>query len=78
MTFTEHAAIFPCVGDQLLCIIAVPELTQATGILIVVGGPQYRACGCWGWKNRSHPFNRQRRRLGPRQEPCPGEDRRSC
>jgi exosortase A-associated hydrolase 1 len=42
MTFTEHAAIFSCVGDQLLCIIAVPELPQATGILIVVGGPQYR------------------------------------
>ena len=42
MTFTEHAAIFPCVGDQLLGIVAAPELPQATGVLIVVGGPQYR------------------------------------
>jgi uncharacterized protein len=42
MTFTEHAAIFPCAGDQLLGIVAAPELPQATGVLIVVGGPQYR------------------------------------
>ena len=42
MTFTEHAAIFPCAGDQLLGIVATPELPQATGVLIVVGGPQYR------------------------------------
>jgi exosortase A-associated hydrolase 1 len=42
MTFTEHAAIFPCAGDQLFGIVAAPELPQATGVLIVVGGPQYR------------------------------------
>ena len=42
MTFTEHAVIFPCAGEQLLGIVAVPELPQATGVLIVVGGPQYR------------------------------------
>jgi uncharacterized protein len=42
MTFTEHAATFPCAGDQLLGIVAAPEQPQATGVLIVVGGPQYR------------------------------------
>lgn len=42
MMFTERAAIFPCAGDQLLGIVAAPKLPQATGVLIVVGGPQYR------------------------------------
>ena len=42
MTFTEHAVTFPCAGEQLLGIVAAPELPQATGVLIVVGGPQYR------------------------------------
>jgi uncharacterized protein len=42
MTFTEHAVTFPCTGEQLLGIVAAPELPQATGVLIVVGGPQYR------------------------------------
>lgn len=42
MNFAEYAATFPCVGDQLLGIVAAPELPHATGVLIVVGGPQYR------------------------------------
>lgn len=42
MTFTEHAVTFSCAGEQLLGIVAAPELPQATGVLIVVGGPQYR------------------------------------
>ena len=42
MTFTELAVTFPCAGERLLGIVAVPELPQATGVLIVVGGPQYR------------------------------------
>ena len=42
MTFAELAVTFPCAGERLLGIVAVPELPQATGVLIVVGGPQYR------------------------------------
>ena len=42
MSFTEHAFVFPCAGETLLGIVAVPERSQATGVLLVVGGPQYR------------------------------------
>jgi uncharacterized protein len=42
MTFTEHCVTFPCAGEQLLGIAAAPERPQKTGVLIVVGGPQYR------------------------------------
>jgi exosortase A-associated hydrolase 1 len=42
MTFTEHCVTFPCAGEQLLGIVAAPERPQKTGVLIVVGGPQYR------------------------------------
>lgn len=43
MNFTEQAIVFPCAGDELLGIVASPELPGKTGVLIVVGGPQYRA-----------------------------------
>lgn len=42
MNFSEQAFTFPCAGDELLGIVAVPEQPAATGVLIVVGGPQYR------------------------------------
>lgn len=42
MNFSEEAFIFPCVGDELLGIVAVPERPAATGVLVIVGGPQYR------------------------------------
>ncbi len=42
MNFSELAIVFPCAGDELLGIIALPELPSKTGVLIVVGGPQYR------------------------------------
>jgi exosortase A-associated hydrolase 1 len=42
MSFSEQALIFPCAGEKLLGIIAVPEQPGTTGVLIVVGGPQYR------------------------------------
>jgi exosortase A-associated hydrolase 1 len=43
MKFTEQAIVFPCAGDELLGIVAMPEQPSKTGVLIVVGGPQYRA-----------------------------------
>ncbi len=43
MNFTEQAFVFPCAGDELLGIVAMPEEPAKTGVLVVVGGPQYRA-----------------------------------
>lgn len=42
MTFTEQAFMFSCAGEKLLGISALPEFPRETGVLIVVGGPQYR------------------------------------
>jgi exosortase A-associated hydrolase 1 len=42
MNFTEQAVLFSCAGDQLLGIVAMPEQPGKTGVVIVVGGPQYR------------------------------------
>lgn len=42
MSFTEQAFVFPCAGEGLLGIVAKPECPQPTGVLMVVGGPQYR------------------------------------
>lgn len=42
MSVTEQAIIFPSAGNELLGIIASPEQPGSTGILVVVGGPQYR------------------------------------
>lgn len=43
MKFSEQAVVFPCAGEQLLGIIAQPDQAANTGVLIIVGGPQYRA-----------------------------------
>jgi len=44
MNCTESALVFDCRGDSLVGIIATPEQpTGSTGVVIVVGGPQYRA-----------------------------------
>jgi exosortase A-associated hydrolase 1 len=43
MTISEQAIVFPCAGEQLLGVIASPEKVGNTGVLIIVGGPQYRA-----------------------------------
>ena len=40
---TEQALTFECEGEQLVGIVAVPERAGPVGVLIVVGGPQYRA-----------------------------------
>ena len=42
MSFTEQAFVFPCAGERLLGIVTMPECPRATGVLLVVGGPQYR------------------------------------
>jgi exosortase A-associated hydrolase 1 len=42
MSFTEKAIIFDCAGEDLLGVLAVPELPGTIGVVIVVGGPQYR------------------------------------
>lgn len=42
MNFTEHALVFKCADDQLLGIVTLPEAPKKTGVLIIVGGPQYR------------------------------------
>ena len=46
MTYRETAIQFACEGETLLAIVSAPPGDQAlaeTGIVIVVGGPQYRA-----------------------------------
>lgn len=43
MKFTEEALIFPVAGERLLGIVAQPECPLGCGVLVVVGGPQYRA-----------------------------------
>lgn len=42
MNFDERVIDFSCAGDALLGICAVPEQARDVGVLIVVGGPQYR------------------------------------
>jgi exosortase A-associated hydrolase 1 len=42
MNYRETAVTFTCAGDELLGIVAAPETPGKTGIVIVVGGPQYR------------------------------------
>jgi exosortase A-associated hydrolase 1 len=42
MNYRETAVTFTCAGDELLGIVAAPETPGKTGVVIVVGGPQYR------------------------------------
>ena len=42
MNYTEEAALFACAGDKLLGILAKPATPAETGVIVVVGGPQYR------------------------------------
>lgn len=43
MSYVEHADVFECDGDQLVGITSMPEKpATSTGVLIIVGGPQYR------------------------------------
>jgi len=43
MTFTEETTLFGCAGDMLLGILARPANPENTAVVVVVGGPQYRA-----------------------------------
>ena len=43
MKFAEQAIVFPCAGNELLGIVTIPEQPEKNGVLVVVGGPQYRA-----------------------------------
>jgi exosortase A-associated hydrolase 1 len=43
MSYRERAFVFDCDGDYLVGIVAIPEaVSLETGVLVVVGGPQYR------------------------------------
>jgi uncharacterized protein len=42
MNFAEEVVIFPVAGEQLVGIVARPDLPVDHGVLIIVGGPQYR------------------------------------
>ena len=42
MNYTEETALFACEGDTLLGILARPEMPAETGVVVIVGGPQYR------------------------------------
>ena len=39
---TEHALLFPCGQDTLVGVLSLPAAPASTGVVIVVGGPQYR------------------------------------
>jgi exosortase A-associated hydrolase 1 len=43
MTWHEEPVVFECEGSRLIGIAALPAQPAETGVLIIVGGPQYRA-----------------------------------
>lgn len=43
MNYTEEVKLFECADDTLVGILARPEKPARTGLVIIVGGPQYRA-----------------------------------
>ena len=43
MSDCESAVIFPCGADRLIGIVTTPSQPARRGVVIVVGGPQYRA-----------------------------------
>lgn len=43
MSVTERALDFECEGETLVGVASLPPRAAATGVVIVVGGPQYRA-----------------------------------
>jgi exosortase A-associated hydrolase 1 len=42
MKMQEQPVVFDCSGEQLVGIVSLPEHASAIGVVIVVGGPQYR------------------------------------
>lgn len=43
MSYSEQAEVFPCAGESLVGVLSVPECPFDTAVVVVVGGPQYRA-----------------------------------
>lgn len=43
MDIEERALAFPCHGDDLYGVLSLPVVPGTRGVLVVVGGPQYRA-----------------------------------
>ncbi len=43
MTYTEETTLFPCEGEALVGILAKPASPADAGVVLIVGGPQYRA-----------------------------------
>lgn len=43
MNYTEEVTLFECMGDMLVGILARPKTPARTGLVVIVGGPQYRA-----------------------------------
>jgi exosortase A-associated hydrolase 1 len=42
MQFTEQALLIPCQGDAMVGVLSRPDVPSALGLVVVVGGPQYR------------------------------------
>lgn len=42
MNYTEEAVHFSCADNTMLGILSQPELPVETGVIVIVGGPQYR------------------------------------
>jgi len=43
MNHSEETVVFPCEGETLVGILSKPEMPTQTGVVVIVGGPQYRA-----------------------------------
>ncbi len=43
MIYAEQAIVFQCEGESLVGIVARPERPRDVGVVVIVGGPQYRA-----------------------------------
>jgi len=43
VTYTEETTLFPCEGESLVGILAKPATPADKGVVVIVGGPQYRA-----------------------------------
>lgn len=43
MNYREVTTTFSCQGEHLVGIVAQPDKPAATGVVVIVGGPQYRA-----------------------------------
>lgn len=42
MNITEQAITFICSGERLVGVACIPEVPRSTGVVVIVGGPQYR------------------------------------